>query len=59
MVLLNIPSFAGPIISVSPGELHSRDPKFYATICDGGGRRVNKDPDAVAAFAVSPAVSQR
>ena len=54
-VLLSFSSLICPIIRISPGELHIRDPSFYGTIYAGDGRRVNEDPGAVAAFAVPQA----
>ncbi|OXV07109.1 hypothetical protein Egran_05126 [Elaphomyces granulatus] len=42
----------GPIIRVNANELHIRDPQYYSTIYAGSGRRVNKYPDAVAAYTV-------
>lgn len=45
----------GPIIRVNHRELHIRDPTYYSTIYAGQGHRINKDPQAVAAFTVPTA----
>jgi cytochrome P450 len=42
----------GPIVRVNARELHIHDPHFYSNIYAGSGRRVNKDPGAVAAYTV-------
>ncbi|KJZ68590.1 Trichodiene oxygenase [Hirsutella minnesotensis 3608] len=42
----------GPIIRVNARELHIRDSQFYSSIYSSGARRVMRDPDSAAAFAV-------
>lgn len=42
----------GPIVRVTPRELHIQDPQYYSSIYSGGSRRVNKDPTSVGAFDV-------
>jgi hypothetical protein len=46
----------GPIVRITPRELHIRDPQYYSTIYSGGSRRVNKDPAAVGGFSIPTSV---
>lgn len=45
----------GPIVRINARELHIYDPHFYKDIYAGSSRRTDKDPETVAAYAVSRA----
>ena len=40
----------GPVVRISPGQLHSRDPHFYDDVYAPASRKREKDPASVTAF---------
>lgn len=43
---------SGPVIRISPNEIHISDPSFVSVLYTGGGRPLNKDVFAVQGFSV-------
>lgn len=40
----------GPIVRITPNEVHINDPDFFSTVYSSGKSKVNKDPSTVAGF---------
>ncbi|KAG6366081.1 hypothetical protein INS49_000257 [Diaporthe citri] len=40
----------GPIVRITPNEVHINDPDFFSAVYSSGKSKVNKDPSTVAAF---------
>ncbi|KAL2278344.1 hypothetical protein FJTKL_14454 [Diaporthe vaccinii] len=46
----------GPIVRITPNEVHIDDPDFFSTVYSSGMSKVNKDPSTVAAFCQPDAI---
>ncbi|THY33597.1 hypothetical protein D6D01_02197 [Aureobasidium pullulans] len=47
----------GPIVRISPTEIHIRDSEYYSKIYAGGTRKIEKDASTVAGFSVPSSVA--
>lgn len=43
-------SITGPIVRITPDEVHIDDPDFFSTVYSSGRSKVNKDPSTVVGF---------